>query len=172
MDRGKMEGIHIFYIIFVESFRINYTTLKLAIYLEVALGKHEISSPRQWHYKHKIHVGPLGSWLKEKWKESIFSIIFLESFPIHYTTLKLATYLEEALGNTKYHHQDSGIPNTRFVLVFLENGILYNLLSEFAHKLYYFEVGHLPRRGIRKHQISSPGQWHSNHRILVDPLGS
>jgi hypothetical protein len=48
--------------------------------------------------------------------------MFLDSLPINYTTLKLATYLEEELGNTKYHHQESGIPNTRFVLVLLDYG--------------------------------------------------
>jgi hypothetical protein len=45
----------------------------------------------------------------------LFLIIFPESLPINYTTFKLATYLEEALGNTKYHHLGSGIPNTRFM---------------------------------------------------------
>jgi hypothetical protein len=56
----------------------------------------------------------------------------------------LAAYLEEALGNTKYHHQDRGIPNTGFRSVLLDHGsrtnewdpsIFYNLSSEFPHKL-------------------------------------
>jgi hypothetical protein len=111
----------------------------------------------------------------------IFLIIFTESLPINYTTLKLATYLEEALGNTKYRHQDSGIPNTRFMLVLLYHGsrktsgdpyIFYKLSGEFAHRLHYFEVGHLSRRGIRKHEISSPGQWHSKKSIHVGRIGS
>jgi hypothetical protein len=76
-----------------------------------------------------------------------FFIIFLDSLPINYTTLKLATYLEEALGNKKYHHLDSGIPSTRLMAVLLDHGsmtnerdsyIFYNLSLEFAHKLHYF----------------------------------
>jgi hypothetical protein len=87
---------------------------------------------------------------------SIF-IIFPESLPINYTTLKLATYLEEANGNTNYHHQEHGTPNTRFMSDLLDHvsrtnerdpSIFYNLSGEFAHKLHYFKVGHLPRRGI------------------------
>jgi hypothetical protein len=50
--------------------------------------------------------------------------------------------------------------------------ILYNLSREFAHELHYFEVDHLPRRDIRKHEIASPGQWHFKHRIRVGYLGS
>jgi hypothetical protein len=68
---------------------------------------------------------------------------------IHY--FELATYLEEALGNTKYHHQDRGIPKTVFIPFLLDYGsrktggdffIFYKLSGEFAHKLHYFEVGH------------------------------
>jgi hypothetical protein len=93
----------------------------------------------------------------------------------------LVAYLEVALGNTKYHHQDSGIPNTGFMLVLLDNGsrtnerdpsIYNNLSGEFAHRLHYFEVGHLPGSGIRKHEISSSGQWHSKNSIYTGPLGS
>jgi hypothetical protein len=40
----------------------------------------------------------------------------------HYTTLKLSIYLEVALGNTKYHHHHSGIPDTGFMLVLLDSG--------------------------------------------------
>jgi hypothetical protein len=50
--------------------------------------------------------------------------------------------------------------------------ILYNLSREFAHDLRYFEVAHQPIRDIRKHEIASPGQWNSKHRIHVGPLGS
>jgi hypothetical protein len=55
-----------------------------------------------------------------------------------------------ALGNTKYHHQDGGIPNIGITLVLLEHGsrtderdpsILYKLSGKFAHKLHYFKVG-------------------------------
>jgi hypothetical protein len=104
-----------------------------------------------------------------KWMH-LFFIIFLESLPINYTALKLATYLEDALGNKKYHHLDSGIPNTRLMLVLLVHGsrknetdpsISYSLSKAFANKLHYFKAGHLPRRDIRKHEISSPGQWHN-----------
>jgi hypothetical protein len=111
----------------------------------------------------------------------LFFIIFVESLPKKYTTLKLATYLEEALGNNKYHHLGSGIPNTRFMSVLLDHGsrtnerdpsIFYNICGEFAHKLHYFEVGHLPRRCIRKQQVSSPGQWNSKQKLHVSTLGS
>jgi hypothetical protein len=73
---------------------------------------------------------------------SLFFIIFPESLPINYTILKLATYQDEVLEHTKYHHQDSDIPNTRFMSVLLDhcsrtNGrdpsIFYNLTGEFAH---------------------------------------
>jgi hypothetical protein len=52
---------------------------------------------------------------------SIF-ITFLASLPINYTTSNLATYLEVALGSSKYHHQDGGIPNTGIRLVLLDHG--------------------------------------------------
>jgi hypothetical protein len=47
-----------------------------------------------------------------------------------------------------------------------------NLATYFVHELYYFEVGHFPRRGVLKHEIAPPGKWHSKHRINVGPLGS
>jgi hypothetical protein len=80
--------------------------------------------------------------------------------PINYTTLKKATHLKLALGNTKYHHQDGGIPNTEITLVLLDHGwitddrdpsILYKLSRKLAQKLHYFETGHPPKIGIRKH---------------------
>jgi hypothetical protein len=79
--------------------------------------------------------------------------------PINYTTLKLANYLEEALGNNKYHHLGSGIPNTSFMSVLLDHfsrtnvrdsSFFYNISGEFAHKLHYFKVGHIPRRLLGK----------------------
>jgi hypothetical protein len=88
-------------------------------------------------------------------------LILLECLPIDYTTLELATYLEEVLGNMKYHHQDRGIPNTRFMSALLDHSsrtnrrdpsIFNNLTGEFAHKLHYFKVGHQPRSSIRKHE--------------------
>jgi hypothetical protein len=51
-------------------------------------------------------------------------IAFPESLTINYTTLKLATDLEEAFGNSKYHHPGSGIPNTGFMSVLLDHGWL------------------------------------------------
>jgi hypothetical protein len=110
---------------------------------------------------------------------SIF-IIFTECLPINYTTLKLATYLQEALGITAYHHQNHSIPNTRFMSDLLDHGsstnernpsIVYSLYGVFAHKLHYFKVGHLPRRCIRNHRISSPTQGLSKHNIHASPLG-
>jgi hypothetical protein len=63
------------------------------------------------------------SWIiakeQSKWIHPFF-IIFPKRLPINYTTLKLATYLEEALGITKYHHLGSGIPNTRLMSVLLD----------------------------------------------------
>jgi hypothetical protein len=49
-------------------------------------------------------------------------ITFPESLPMNYTTLKLAIDLEVALGNKKYHHLGSGIPNTRVMSVLLDHG--------------------------------------------------
>jgi hypothetical protein len=100
---------------------------------------------------------------------------------MHDTTLKLATDLEDALGETKYHHLHSGIPNTVFMLFLLDRGsrtndrdpsIVYNLYREFAHELHYFEVGHRPRANISGQEIVLPGQWYSKHRIHVGPLVS
>jgi hypothetical protein len=77
----------------------------------------------------------------------LFFIFFPESLLINSTTLKLATYLEVALGTTKYHHQDSGIPNTRCMLVLLDRGsrtrerdtsINNNISGDFADKFHYF----------------------------------
>jgi hypothetical protein len=53
-----------------------------------------------------------------------------------------------------------------------ESSTFNNLATVFAHELHYFEVGHLPIRGVRKHEIASPGQWNSKDRIHVDPHGS
>jgi hypothetical protein len=70
--------------------------------------------------------------------------------PIPYTTLKLATDLEVAFGNTKYHHQDGGIPNTEITSILFDNGsrtdergpsILYKLSGQFGHKLQSSKVG-------------------------------
>jgi hypothetical protein len=105
-----------------------------------------------------------------------FFIAFPKLLPINNTTLKLATYLEEALGITKYDNLGSGIPYTIFMSVLLDHcsrknnrdpSICYNLSREFAHKLHYFQVGHLPIRGIRKQEVPSPVQRHYIHKIHV-----
>jgi hypothetical protein len=51
-----------------------------------------------------------------------FSIPLMDSLAINYTTLKLPTYLEVALGSTKYHHQAGGIPNTGIMVILLDHG--------------------------------------------------
>jgi hypothetical protein len=49
-------------------------------------------------------------------------ITFTDSLPIKYTTSYLATYLEVALGSTKNHQQDGGIPITGIRLVLFDHG--------------------------------------------------
>jgi hypothetical protein len=78
----------------------------------------------------------------------------------------LATYPEVALGNTKYHHHYNGISNTGLMLLFLDHGSRTNesdpsifiIFPAISPINYTIEVGHLPRRGIRKQEISSPEQ--------------
>jgi hypothetical protein len=101
MAQGQRKGIHIFFIIFMESLPMNYLTLKLATYLEEALGNKK--------YHHLVSGIPNtrlmlvlfyhGSRTKER-DPSVF-IVFPTSLPMMYTTLKLATYLEEVFGNNK-----------------------------------------------------------------------
>jgi hypothetical protein len=54
-----------------------------------------------------------------------------------------------ALGNTKYHHQDGGIPNIRFKFFLFDHGsrtderdqsFLYKFYRQSGHKLHYFKV--------------------------------
>jgi hypothetical protein len=175
-----MNGINLFFIFFPESLLINSTTFKLATYLEEALGNtkchHQDSGIPNTGFM--LVLLDRGSRTNERDQSMFYNLSGEFAHKLHY--FELATYLEEALGNTKYHHQDSGIPKTVFIPVLLDRGsrttggdsfIFYKLSGEFAHKLHYFEVGRLPRSGIRKHEISSPGQWHSKHRIHVGPLG-
>jgi hypothetical protein len=116
-----MKGIHPFFIIFPESLPINYTTLQLATYPEEALGNtnyHHLGSgitPTRFMSVLLDHCS------RKNERDPSISFIFPESLPINYTTFKLATYLEEALGNTNYHHLGSGIAPTRFILVFLDH---------------------------------------------------
>jgi hypothetical protein len=49
-------------------------------------------------------------------------ITFLDSLAIHYTTLKLPTYLEVALVITTYHHQDGEITSRRIGMILFDNG--------------------------------------------------
>jgi hypothetical protein len=118
----KMTGFHLSFKIYLESLPINYSTLDFATCLEEALGitgyhhqDHGIPSSRFM----SVLLDP-GSRLNER-GASIF-ISFPASLAIHCTTLELATYLEEALGITKYHQQDHGIPSTRFMSVLLDHG--------------------------------------------------
>jgi hypothetical protein len=90
---------------------------------------------------------------------------FPDSLPINYTTLQLATYLEVARESTTYNHQDGGIPNKGTGLVLLDHGsmvdqsdhsFLINFLESLPMIYTTLRLG-LPRRGIRKYKISSPG---------------
>jgi hypothetical protein len=92
-------------------------------------------------------------------------INFPDSLRINYTTLKLATYLEVALGITQYHHQDGGIPNTGITLILLDYGsrtdgrdpyFFINFLDSLPINYTTLRFG-LPIRGIMKHKISTPG---------------
>jgi hypothetical protein len=97
-------------------------------------------------------------WIIAQWPMKgirLFCITFPASLHINYTTSNLATYLEVALGSSKYHHQDGCIPNTGIRLVLLDRGsmvnerdpsILYNLSWQFAHELHYFKVGITQKR--------------------------
>jgi hypothetical protein len=59
MAQGKMEGIHLFFIILLDSLAINNTTLELSPIPRGSMGKKRITTPGQWHCKHKIYVAPL-----------------------------------------------------------------------------------------------------------------
>jgi hypothetical protein len=84
---------------------------------------------------------------------------------MNYTTSNLATYLEVALGSTKHHRQDGGIPNTVISLVLLDHVSMVNERdpSMFINLPDRWPTNHttlglvLPRRGIRRHIISAPG---------------
>jgi hypothetical protein len=141
-----MKGIHIFIIIFPESLPINYTTLKLATYLEVALGNMK--------YHHQNSGIPNARFLpvlldhcsraNERDQSMLYNLSGEFAHKLHYFEVGHATYLEVALGNTKYHHQDSCIPNTASMVVLLDNGsrtnerdpsIYNNLSGEFYPKI-------------------------------------
>jgi hypothetical protein len=79
---------------------MNYTTWKLAAYLEELLGGEIITSTVAF----QTHNSCWSSWIIDQGKMKgihLFYITFLESLPMIYTTLKLVTDLEEILGNTK-----------------------------------------------------------------------
>jgi hypothetical protein len=116
-----MKGFHPFFIIFPESLPINYTTLKLAIYLLEALGNKKYHHMGSGITNKRFMSVLLDHCPRTNERDPSVFIIFSERLPINYTTLQLATYLEEALGNNKYHHLRSGIPNTRFMPVLLDN---------------------------------------------------
>jgi hypothetical protein len=69
------------------------------------------------------------------------------------------------LGSSKYHHQDGGIPNAAVRLFLLDHGsmvnerdtsIFLNLAGSLPMNYTTSRLG-LPRRGINKYRISSPG---------------
>jgi hypothetical protein len=70
-----------------------------------------------------------------------------------------------ALGSTTYHHQDGGIPNTGIRLILLDHGSMAyerdpSIFINFPDILpinYTTLRLELPRRGIGKHKISTPG---------------
>jgi hypothetical protein len=83
-------------------------------------------------------------------KASFIFIKFPDSLPINYITLKLASYLEVALGITKCHHQNGGITNTGTTwLLFNHESVtderdpstIYTLYGQYGHQLHYIEVG-------------------------------
>jgi hypothetical protein len=155
-----MKRIHLFSIIFPNSLPINYTTLKLATYLEEVLGNKKYHHLSSGIPNTRLISFLLGNGSRTNEMDPSIFIIFPEILPMNYLTLKLATYLEDALGNKKYHHLGSGIPNTRLMSVLFDHGsrtknerdpsIFYSLSNEFAHDLHYFKDGHLPRTGIWK----------------------
>jgi hypothetical protein len=92
----------------------------------------------------------------------LFFITFPASLPINYTTSNLDTYLEVALGSSKYHHQDGGIPETGIRWVLLDHGsmvnerdqsIFYNLSWQFSHELHYLKVGITQKRHLEIQDI-------------------
>jgi hypothetical protein len=151
MAQGQMKGINIFFLTFPKNLPINYNTLKLAIYLEEALGNMKYHHLCSGIPNTRLMLVLLDHGSSTNTRDQSIFIPFPESLPINYTTLKLATYLEEALGNKKNHHLGSGIPNKGLMLVLVDHGssinerdpnIHFNLSKEFAHKLHYFKVGH------------------------------
>jgi hypothetical protein len=110
----------------------------------------------------------------------LYFIIFPDNLPMNCNTLELATYLEEALGITKYHHQDNDISNIRFMSVLLDHGSgtnerdtsIFIIFRESLPINYTTSKYGLPGRGIRNHKILSLRPWHSKHKIHVNTLGS
>jgi hypothetical protein len=162
--KDKSKG-SIYFLTFPDSLPIPYTTSNLVTYLEVVLG----SSTH--HHKDgdipntgiRLVLLDHGSIVDER-DPSIFKT-FPVSFPMNYTTSNLATYLEVVLGSSKYHHQDGDIPNTGSRMVFLDHGSMVDESDPSIFKTFpvclpmkhtTLRLG-LPRRGIRKYKISSPG---------------
>jgi hypothetical protein len=120
--QGQLKGIQIFCINFSDSLPINYTTLKLITYPEVTLGKTKYNHQDDRIPNIEIKSIPLDHVQGQMKGIRLFCISFQDSLPIHYTTLKLITYLEVAFENTKYHHQHGGILNIGITLVPLDHG--------------------------------------------------
>jgi hypothetical protein len=78
----------------------------------------------------------------------------------------ITTRLKVELGHTKYLHQDSCIPNTESTCLLMNHRSMTN--EEYSSTFYEFwdllsivytalKMGHLPRSGIGKRRISTPG---------------
>jgi hypothetical protein len=102
MAQGQMNGIHLCFIIFLDSLPINSTTLKFATYLEFALGNTTYHHQDGGIMNTEIALVLLNRGSRTYGRDPSMFLNFLDSLPINYTTL----------GNTKYYHQCSGIPNT------------------------------------------------------------
>jgi hypothetical protein len=61
MAQVKMEGIHLCFIIFMDSLAIIYNTLELGPLPRGGTRKKRISTPGQWHCKQNFYVGPLSN---------------------------------------------------------------------------------------------------------------
>jgi hypothetical protein len=80
---------------------INYTTLKQATYIEVAFGATKYHQYDGGIPKTEIMLLLLDHGLRTDERDPpFFGINFPDSLPINCTTLKQATYLRAALGNT------------------------------------------------------------------------
>jgi hypothetical protein len=124
MAQGQLEEIRLFFINFQDSLPINYTTLKLVAYLEVALGNTKYHHQDSGIPKTVFIPVLLDHGSRTTGGDSFIFYKLSGQFAhkLHSFEVGHATHLEVALGNTKYHHHDSGIPNTASMSVLLDNG--------------------------------------------------